>query len=582
MFEERRQRFILLHRAHKLLEVVETARRFRRFVRLQRIGVAGFVQHHFGQFGVRDVFRQRIPAREIGREFGQRLARLRRQLIGFRNVARGGEQRQVTRPRKCMQRLHGCIADAALGPVDDALEGEIVVALGDQAQIRHGVTDFGALVEARAADHLVRQPERQKAVFEFAHLEGRAHQHRHLREFLVLGVQVLGFAGRRAGFFLRVPHALHLDLLAGVAFGPQGLAEAALVGGDEAGRRAQDGGRGAVVALQADDFRAGKVVLEAQDVVHLRAAPAVDGLVVIAHHAHIAAAPRQQLQPEILHRVGVLIFVHQHVFEALAILGEDLRLCAQDGEHLQQQIAEIRRVQRAQPLLILAIERTPLAVGVGMRFAIGHLFGAKAAVLPVVDKAGERARRPALLVDVLRFDQLLHQAQLVVSIQDGEVGFEAGQLRMAPQHARADGMEGAQPLHPLHHAADEGADALLHLARRLVGEGDGEDLPGPGSAGGEDVGQPGGQHAGLAGAGAGQHQHRTIDGEHRLALFGIEPGQIGWLMRRRLLGGKGRVERIGIAVKPGIVAHGTGCRSTGVLSDPSCEFCPLASFFSST
>jgi hypothetical protein len=45
-------------------------------------------------------------------------------------------------------------------------------------------------------------------------------------------------------------------------------------------------------------------------------------------------------------------------------------------------------------------------------------------------------------------------------------------------------MEGAEPLHALDGAADEIADAMLHLARRLVGEGDGKDLPGAGGAGG--------------------------------------------------------------------------------------------------
>ena len=73
------------------------------------------------------------------------------------------------------------------------------------------------------------------------------------------------------------------------------------------------------------------------------------------------------------------------------------------------------------------------------------------------------------------------------------------------------------------------ADALLHLARGLVGEGHGQNLAGPGLAGGEDMGKPGGQHAGLAGAGAGQHEEgavRRLDGG---ALFGIEALQIGRL-----------------------------------------------------
>ena len=43
----------------------------------------------------------------------------------------------------------------------------------------------------------------------------------------------------------------------------------------------------AIVALEANDLGAGKVVLEAQDVVHLGAAPAIDGLVVVAHAADV-------------------------------------------------------------------------------------------------------------------------------------------------------------------------------------------------------------------------------------------------------------------------------------------------------
>jgi hypothetical protein len=44
---------------------------------------------------------------------------------------------------------------------------------------------------------------------------------------------------------------------------------------------------GAVVALQPNDPSAGKIVLEAQDVVDLRAAPAIDRLVVIADAADV-------------------------------------------------------------------------------------------------------------------------------------------------------------------------------------------------------------------------------------------------------------------------------------------------------
>ena len=108
-------------------------------------------------------------------------------------------------------------------------------------------------------------------------------------------MQLFGIGGDIAGFLFRVPHALHLDLLAGLAFRPQRFAEAALVGGDEAQRRGQDRRRRAVIAFEADHLGPRKVALEAQDVLDLRPAPAIDRLIVVAHDADIALLAGQQL-----------------------------------------------------------------------------------------------------------------------------------------------------------------------------------------------------------------------------------------------------------------------------------------------
>ena len=143
-----------------------------------------------------------------------------------------------------------------------------------------------------------------------------------------------------------------VDLLAGLVLGAQRLAEAALVLGDQAGGGGQDMAGGAVVALQADDRRAGEIVLEAQDVVDLRAAPAVDRLVVVADAAQVLARLGEQAQPEILGDVGVLVLVHQHVAEAALVLLQHVRMLAPEAQAFEQQVAEIGGVQGLQPLLI--------------------------------------------------------------------------------------------------------------------------------------------------------------------------------------------------------------------------------------
>ena len=106
-----------------------------------------------------------------------------------------------------VQQLHGGVAEAALGHIDDALEGEIVGRRIDHAQIGERIADFGALVEPRAADHAIGQAERDEAVFEFAHLERGAHQDRDLVERMgpIVALQLLDLLADGAGFLLGIP-----------------------------------------------------------------------------------------------------------------------------------------------------------------------------------------------------------------------------------------------------------------------------------------------------------------------------------------------------------------------------------------
>src|SRR5581483_3750054 len=102
-----------------------------------------------------------------------------------------------------------------------------------------------------------------------------------------LALQLLDLLADRARFFLGVPRAGDGDLLARHVLGAQRLAEPALVVRDQVGGGGENVPGRAVVALQADHLGAGEIVLEAQDVVDLGAAPAVDRLVVVADAADV-------------------------------------------------------------------------------------------------------------------------------------------------------------------------------------------------------------------------------------------------------------------------------------------------------
>ena len=240
-----------------------------------------------------------VPAVEAGDELAERGAGAARAGRRWSTSSAGGvEERDAVGAGGAVDLLHRLVADAALGDVDDALEGEAVVGRHRDAEVGHRVADLLALVEARAADDAVGQADGQEAVLEGAHLVRGADE-----DGDAVGadrVDPAGAAGQRldlladpARLLLAVPVADQADLLALGDVGPERLAEAALVGGDDAGGGGEDVRGRAVVLLEADDLRAGEVLLEAQDVADLGAAPAVDRLVVVADAADVAVARRR-------------------------------------------------------------------------------------------------------------------------------------------------------------------------------------------------------------------------------------------------------------------------------------------------
>ena len=345
-------------------------------------------------------------------------------------------------------------------------------------------------------------------------------------------MQIFQFLADPPRFLGAVPHADDAHLVARIEFGPQRLAEAVAVLRNQR-RRGRQYLRGRpVILLEPDYRRAGKVLFEAQDVRDLGAAPRIDRLVVVADAADILARLRQQPQPEILAGVGILIFIDEDIFEALLIMFEHIAVIFQDHQHVQQQVAEIAGVERLQPRLIQRIEMAALAVGIGFPVARIKVGRRQAAVLPLVDQRRELARRPALFIESLGLDDLLEHAKLVVGVEDGEIALQANEFGVTAQHFRADAVKSAQPRHALDRVADHPPDAFAHLARRPVGEGDGQDFRRPGAPRRDDMRQPRRQCGGLARAGSGEHQHRPFGGENGLPLRAVQAVQIGRVRRR--------------------------------------------------
>ena len=114
------------------------------------------------------------------------------------------------------------------------------------------------------------------------------------------------------------------------------------------------------------------------------------------------------------------------------------------------------------------------------------------------------------------------------------------------------------------------ADALAHLARRLVGEGDGEDFVGARAAGGDEMGDAGGQHPRLADARAGQHEHRPVQRLDRAPLLVVQAVEIA---RPRAGGGRERARGDGASRAGdcgGIERRVTDRFMSGAARNPKC------------
>ena len=419
--------------------------RLGRAVLLPHAHIAGFLEHGLGELARRHPDGELAPALEVLEQLEQRGARLGAQFVGRAERPAGGDEALAGIARGAPQELQGGLAEAALGLVGDALEGEIVVRLMDHAQIRDRVADLGALVEARAADHPIGQAEIDEALLEGAGLEAGAHQDRDVVEAAAAALVGLDLLADEARLLLVVPQGRDAHPLALLVLGPQRLAEPRAVVGDQARGGAQDVAGRAVVALQADHPGAGEVLLEAQDVADLGAAPAVDRLVVVADAGEVLVGLGEQAQPEVLGDVGVLVLVDQQHAEAALVVGEDVGLPGEQGQAVQQEVAEVAGIEGQQALLVGGVELARAPEGEVAELRFRSVLRRMAAILETLDDREQGARRPAARIELGGLDDLLDQAQLVVGIEDREVGLEADQLGVAAQEAGAERVEGAEP-----------------------------------------------------------------------------------------------------------------------------------------
>ena len=209
--------------------------------------------------------------------------------------------------------FNGGGADLAGRLVDDAPQAHVIPRVDDDRQVGVDVLDLLAVKEPLAAYDAVRDAGAGKVGLDGVGLGVHAVEHRVVPQAGPLAQMLADDLGDVLGLVGLAGGGVVVDLGAVAVFGPQRLALAAVVVLDDRVGGVQDVGGGAVVLLQADGLCALEMLLEVEDILDGGAAEAVDGLVVVAHHADIVVPAAQQPHQMELGDAGVLVLVHHHV-----------------------------------------------------------------------------------------------------------------------------------------------------------------------------------------------------------------------------------------------------------------------------
>src|SRR5215218_267453 len=276
---------VLPRNPHELFEVLEPTLRLDRALGAQRLGVAGLVERLLEQVAhAGSPFGALAQALHHRHEASNRLDRRRGQ--PGHGLWRGGHvpDRIADRVRIPEDAALRGVADATSRRVHDPPEGHRVGGVHEQRQVGERVLDLGPLVEARAADHLVRDAVPHEHVLEHPALGIRPVEDRHVVARAALVHEPLDLRHDEAGLGVLVLELANVRRIALAQVAPERLRLTRAVVRDHAVGGVQDRLRRAVVLLELDHFGVRKVPFELEDVANVRAAEGVDALVVVANH----------------------------------------------------------------------------------------------------------------------------------------------------------------------------------------------------------------------------------------------------------------------------------------------------------
>ena len=401
--------------------------------------------------------------------------------------------------------------------------------------------------------------------------------------------------GHILGLVVLVHGGVDLELLPLPCLSPQLFAFTALVVADNRIGGLQNVLSGAVVLLQANGAAAGILFFKGEDVLNGGSPEAVDGLVIIAHHAEVLIAPRQGGGQQILQIIGILVLVNENVAEFPPVIGAHLFKLLKQPHRVQDDIVKVQGVGLPQPVLVAGIHLGDfIQAVVSCLFALGGVVLCQQhLILGPGDVAQDRPGRELFVVQLQFLKAVLDDPQRVVGVVDGKGGGKAQPLNIPAQDAHAGRVEGGGP-DVLRLGAQHGGQAVLQFPGSFIGKGNGQNRPGSRRVQGtqgdhsvpvplsgfgvglqevqvfrrdpfghfrtvrtppvaHQVGNAVNQYRGLSAARSCQQQQRSLRGQYRLLLFRVKAGKVP---------GNGRAARGSKTLFLLMIQHG----------DPSCLY----------
>ena len=266
--------------------------------------------------------------------------------------------------------------------------------------------------------------------------------------------------------------------------------------------------------------------------------------------------------------VRVLVLVDEHIPEFVLVIGQHIGVLLEEPDAVIEQVVKVHGPGVPETLRVGGAElRRALTADVAAALLHGHggLRVDQGILVPL--RCGKEAvGRESLFVDVQVLQHPLHHRKAVRPVVDGKAFGESQPIRVAAQDAHAGPVECEGP-HIPGFLSQPDLQAVFQLVRRLVGKGDGQDLPGRWRVHGaqpadlvrygcapvvdraqlvqrvfsdpagdlvtvgapavpQKVGNAVDKHRGLAAASSRQKQQRPFRGENGLALHIIQSGKL--------------------------------------------------------